>query len=68
MIVGGVIELGNANDIRPVLRPTNGCLPIDYYVGGATFLIRKTDHGCEWISYSEGGTELARGVVALAEK
>ena len=61
-----VVDFAAAQDIRPVLRPTNGCLPIDFYVGGASFVIRKTADGCEWISYDEEGGELARGVVPTA--
>jgi hypothetical protein len=61
-----VVDFSAAQDIRPVIQPTNGCLPIDYYVGGANFLIRKTPDGCEWIAYNEAGGELARGTVPLA--
>jgi hypothetical protein len=68
LVVGGVIDFANAQDVRPVLRPTNGCLPIDHYVGGANYLIRKTETGCEWISYNEAGVEIASGTVALADE
>jgi hypothetical protein len=61
-----VVDFADAQDVPPVHVPTNGCLPIDYYVGGATFLIRKTPDGCEWIAYSETGGELARGTVPRA--
>ena len=61
-----VVDFAAAQDIRPVIQPTNGCLPIDYYVGGANFLIRKTPHGCEWIADNEGGGEIARGTVPVA--
>ena len=59
-----VVDFAAAQEEHPVIQPTNGCLPIDYYVGGATFLIRKTREGCEWIAYNEAGGELARGTVA----
>jgi hypothetical protein len=68
LVVDGIVNFANAQDVRPVLRPTNGCLPIDYYVGGANFLIRKTSGGCEWIAYDSAGGELASGTVPLASK
>ena len=61
-----VVDWADAQDVPAVHVPTNGCLPIDYYVSGANFLIRKTPTGCEWIAYSETGGELARGTVPLA--
>src|SRR5687768_92390 len=61
-----LVNFADAQDVPPVHVPTNGCLPIDYYVGGATFLIRTTPDGCEWIAYSETGRELARGMVPVA--
>jgi hypothetical protein len=62
-----VVDFADAQDVPPVHVPTNGCLPIDYYVGGATFLIRTTSEGCEWIAYNEVGGELARGTVPFAD-
>lgn len=67
MFAEGVNDFVAAQDLRPADHPTNGCLPIDYYVGGASFLIRKVSDGCEWISYSETGRELGHGKVALAK-
>jgi hypothetical protein len=61
-----LVNFADAQAVGPAPQPTNGCLPIDYYVGGANFLIRKTPHGCEWVAYNEAGGELARGTVAIA--
>lgn len=66
-VAQGIVDFANAQDTHSAVVSTNGCLPIDYYAGGANTLIRKTEHGCEWISYSETGRELAHGTVALAK-
>lgn len=43
--------------------PSTGCLPVDVYIPGASYLVTPTITGCEWIAWDEHGTLIARGVV-----
>ena len=66
IVAQGLVDFAAAQAVGPVVQPVNGCLPIDHYVGGATYLISRTPTGCEWIAYNEAGGEIAHGVVPIA--
>jgi len=47
----------------PIDTPTTGCMPVDVYIAGASYLVTPTITGCEWVAWDEHGTLIARGVV-----